>query len=154
MTTADDINRLLQSTRAILPAMGMRPNAVSRVVRTWTSGKVKVPWPAVVDVDYEDDTLVFEPTPKVREISTREIASSGGVYADGDLRIERITPAFPSPSAGGYTPTQIAPTASGPGIEIFYVITGPLAGVYRRVDCRNDRALEYWVTVRRLRDTP
>lgn len=133
----------------------VRPTGVSVVVRTWVVG-IRNPLPATLGADYTDETLVLVPTPKVRELGTREIASSGGVYVDGDVRIDRITPAYVGLPEGGYTPEQIAPRApvGSTKVEVFYRLTGPLAGVYRRVDSRNDKALEYTLTVRRLRDTP
>jgi hypothetical protein len=144
------------ATLAGTPGFDVRTNAVTIRARTWTSGKIQVPWPATAGTDYADVDLVLTPRPKVRRISSSLVASSGGRYEQNDMIVGPITPAYPGPPAGGYTLTQLDPLVP-PGtknVEKLWLISGPDAGVYRLVDMRNDRAFRYEAVIRKLRDTP
>ncbi|WP_438029007.1 hypothetical protein [Sorangium sp. So ce233] len=124
-------------------------NSLTVVTRTWWSGRVG-------DGDYEDAGLTLSPNPDVREVSSREIASSGGLYKPKDLRVGHITPYHAGPPAGGYTPEQLAPTFAAvrprgePVREVFYRVEGPLAGEYERVEGRFGEPFEYVLVLRRL----
>lgn len=98
-----------------------------------------------------DSDLVITPRPKVREVSQREIAGSGGRYVAGDVKVGPITPAH---SGGGYTEAQLAPTAGTNGVQVIYVLAGGVAGEYLRVDLQTDRALSYFLVLRRKRSSP
>lgn len=140
---------VINNGRKIVDGLGFRTSDVSVVTRLWPSGTRGVP----SETDYVDSTVtpLVNPRPKVRQITSREIASSGGMYEDGDLRVDKLTPKF---AAGGYLPEEIAPIAPDKGTEILYLVTGPLAGEYRRINSNLDRALGYSLTLRRMRTTP
>ncbi len=125
--------------------MGLRPNGFAIVVRTWASG-------AVGKGTFTDSTLPIAPNPKMREVSTRELASSGGVYEQGDLLVGPFTPAYDGPPPGGYTPAQLDPPLSPAdrGVEVIYVVIGPDAGQYRRITATRDRAMRYMLVLRRV----
>jgi hypothetical protein len=146
-----------------LPAspFGLRESAVSVVTRTWSSGRIG--YPDSTATSYTDTTpLPIVHTggfnPKIREMSTREISASGGLYELGDLIVGPITPRYPdAPAAqvGGYTEAQVAPrvAADAPGVEVIYLVTGPEAGRYRRVTVTVDHALHYTLVLRRSNKT-
>lgn len=147
------------------PGFDIRPNVVTVVVRTWTSGKVESPWPAEADVDYIDDpSTLLTPTPKVRRVTSGEIAGSGGLYEQGDLIVAPITPFYEiedfdglsvQVTTGGYTPEQLDPVVTDrKGVQKLWILEGPNGGTFRLIDLRRDRSFRYEAVIRRLRDTP
>lgn len=146
-TLRQNLLPVINNGRKIIDGLGFRTSDVSVVTRLWPSGRRGDP----DDSSYGDTVLpLVNPRPKVRQVSSREIAGSGGTYQDGDLRVDKLTPKF---AAGGYTLDEIAPVADDEGVEILYVVTGPLAGEYRRINSNADRALGYSLTLRRMRTT-
>lgn len=127
------------------PAIDIYTTSVTIRTRTWTGGRIRT------EQGKFDEDVVITPTPKVREISQREIAGSGGRYEAGDVKVGPLTPAN---SAGGYTAAQLAPTASANGIEIIYVLSGGITGEYMRVDLATDKPFTYTLILRRKRSTP
>jgi hypothetical protein len=94
---------------------------------------------------------------KVTHVSEREIAGSGGRYETGDLKVGPITPSYTVGAlTGGYTPAQLDPAAAGvsTGTEIVYVLTGAVVGDYRLYALHTERAVSYYMVLRRLRSTP
>jgi len=141
---AQRLGRVLDLRNRIPQQLGLRPNVLSIVRRTWPSGRID-------DGDPIDEVIAtISPTPKIEELTSEEIASSGGVYVIGDLRVSGITPAYPGPPAGGYTLDEIQPTvaAGTRGKEIVYVVTGPNAGEYRRADSTVANAFGWGLTLR------
>jgi hypothetical protein len=118
-------------------------NTLSIITRTWP-GKPGEGTPT-------DSVLTLTPNPELREVSAREVASSGGRYKDGDIVAENITPAH---VGGGYTPEQLKPTVAAPTGQIIYRITGPLAGDYRLANLNVEDPFEYVLTLTRTNTTP
>ncbi len=144
MSLRSDLLPTFQATRVLINDLGFRTNNLTISTKTWASGR-----PGVGSATYSSITIT--PPPKIREVSAREIASSGGRYQEGDLRVTKITPAF---SGGGYTPAQIRPTTVTSGVEVLYVVAGPSAGDYRLVDSDFSKNFGYELTIRRQRTTP
>lgn len=151
MTLRDDLLPALDDARTICDDLGLRQNAVDVVVRTWTSGKVGAPATQTPGVDYSEQRVHLTPNPKVRRVTQREVASSGGRYEDADLVVGPMTPAF---AGGGNTTDQLDPLVRQRGVELLFVVTGPNAGEYALVDFRRDRPMRYECVVRRTRVTP
>lgn len=82
---------------------------------------------------------------KVREISQKLVASSGGRFEMGDVRVGPITPSY---TGGGVTPAELQPSGTQ-GVEIVYVLAGSIAGDYTAVDVDTARAFSYFLTLRR-----
>ncbi len=114
-------------------------------MRTWATGKAG-------DGAYSDSAITISPNPKMREVSTHDIAGSGGRYEQGDLAVGPFTPAFTGPPAGGYTPDQLQPPVppGSRGVEVIYTVTGPDAGQYTSVTSSRDRPMRYSLVLRRL----
>jgi hypothetical protein len=151
MTLRDDLLPALNDARAICDEFGLRQNAVDVIVRTWASGEIGVPETQIAGVDYVDQKIRLVPNPKVRRLTQREIASSGGRYEDADLIVGPMTPAF---AGGGNSTAQLDPLELQPGVELIYVLSGPNAGEHAAIDVRRDRPMRYEVVVRRTRRTP
>jgi hypothetical protein len=116
MTDRDDALADFDSARADLAATGLRRYLVTVLLRTWSGGA-----PGAGTATTAGVALI--PTPRVRQISAREIASSGGTYEAGDYRIDRITPAY------GSVETVITPTVAGAGLFAAGMQIDPANGV-------------------------
>ena len=109
----DNLLYALDKARAVLgpSVMDLRPTSVQVITRTWSDGTARG------DGFATDSVLQLPSYTKVRHLTQKEIAESGGVFEDGDLLISRITPQFTSPvdgTVGGFIETQLAPAATTP----------------------------------------
>ena len=140
---AKNLLPVMASGRALIESLGFRTNSLTVVLRTWPSGQPGVGAPT-------DAPTEITPKPKIRQISLREVSSSGGQYEAGDLLVTKITPYDATTYPSGYTPEVLVPpiAATDRGIERLYVVEGPLAGTYRLVEFRRDRALGYSLVLR------
>ena len=147
MTRRDQLLPVFDRARAKIAAFGLRQNGLSVVTRTWTGGLGP-------PNSFVDAVLAISPTPRIRDVSMRELVGSGGQYQVGDIRVDRITPAYTVGAvSGGYTAAQLVPTGSAL-VEIIYRVTGPLAGDYLHVDDSLDRNFGYTLVIRRTNRTP
>lgn len=129
------------------PAIDIYTTTVTIRTRTWTGGRIRS------EQGSYDSDLLLTPTPRVREVSQREITGSGGRYQAGDVKVGPLTPSHASNPGVGYTAAQLAPVASANGVEIIYVLSGGVSGEYMRVDLETDRAFSYTLILRRKRST-
>ncbi len=143
MSLREDLLPVCRDARALVESLGLRTNSLTIRTRTY-SGEPGV-WP------YSDLDLVITPRPKMRWLTGAEVAASGGRYAEGDMKVTKITPAY---AGGGYTPEQLRPAPTEDNVEILYVVTGPEAGEYRLVDDSFDRNFGYELVIRLQRSTP
>lgn len=156
MTVRTAILPALDKVRSILgpTVMDLRPTSVTIVTRTWSGGRR--------GVGTASDATVALPTwVKVRMVTAREIAQSGGRYEQGDLRIGPITPAFTDSlgNTGGFTEAQLAPKGAQ-GVEIIYKLaqqagaSGIAASEAYLVEMRRDKSFRFELIVGKLRTTP
>jgi hypothetical protein len=129
--------------------MDQRPHRVSIITRTWSGGYRGAGASSETSLDLPQDFIV-------RQVSTREIASSGGRYELGDVKVENITPAYVASDGitGGFSPADLNPVVTRNGIEILYRIAGPHAGDYQLVELESWRTYGYDLVLRRRTDTP
>lgn len=137
------MSALADRMRGLPQRLDERPTTVKVRTRTWASGRTGDTSGPVTDVD-----LLLTPTPRVREVSSSEIASSAGRYAVGDFKVGPVTPVH---TGGGYTEAQLAPTTDESGVEVFYVLTGNVSGEYARVDIKTDASHSWILTLRHRR---
>lgn len=140
---------------AVLSPSGldMTPHQLTIRVRTWTGGRKDADPPQGLPA-FTDSDLVLPQQYKVRQLTMREVSSSGGKYRAGDIIVEHITP-YDGDSTG-YTPAQLQPTIAGNAQELIYLLTGfgGLVGEYRIREFRGDKSLSYALVLRSVRDTP
>lgn len=147
-TTRDDVLPDLDGARAEVDATGLRRYAVTIRTRTWSGGA-----PGVGTATNSD--LPITPRPRVRDLSAREVASSGGTFSAGDMRLDRITPRYTTPTTGGYTPEQLNPPVSAANQDVVVVLTGDDGVMLATVVAVNfDRSFGYSLVVRPRRETP
>lgn len=97
----DAILEAFREGRQAIDDFGLRRTYVYTRVRRWYTGTAP-PWSTSsgAGVGYPVDTTTqILPTPRVRSLSERFIAGSGGRFTSGDLRIDKITPRH-EPSTG------------------------------------------------------
>lgn len=91
----------------------------------------------------------------VRQVSAREVGSSGGLFRAEDVIVSDLVPAHAS---GGYTPAQLDPAqglAEGQrDTEIVYLLSGAIEGVFALVRLDTSSPTAYELTLRRTRRSP
>ena len=122
----------------------VRPNKLIIRTRTWKGGRVGA------DGGYTDRDLVIPQRYRIEHVSAREVASSGGRYEMGDMKVCGVSPAY---AGGGFTPGQLKPGGSR-GVEVIYVIVGPSAGEYQLVQLHTEGTFSYDLVIRLTRRTP
>src|SRR5579859_987393 len=107
----------------------IRPTGLTIITRRWTSGVVGVEPADPSAAAFTDTRLELPAVYKVRQVTTREIASSGGRYEAGDVKLGPITPAYTNGdgSQGGVSESQLKPDGDE-GSEVLYELTGAHAG--------------------------
>jgi hypothetical protein len=96
----------------------------------------------------------ISPKPKVRQVTAREVAASGGLFTLEDLKVGPITPDYDcSGDTGGYTPAQLDPEG-GPKTEILYLLTGDVDGTYRLIRSDYTHPTGYFLYLRLAARTP
>ena len=145
MSLRDELLPVVNDARALVDELGLRLFDVRVEVRAWSGPRVGS------GVLTTLSTLSLDPRPRVRDVSAREVASSGGTLRSGDRRITGITPAH---TGGGYTPEQLRPAITGPQ-ERVYVLTGADGtSEWELVDASFDRPFGHELVLRRRRATP
>lgn len=145
MTLRDELLPVVNDARALVDELGLRLFSVRVEVRQWSGARVGSGIVAV------SESLQLSPSPRVRDVSAREVASSGGTLRTGDRRLTGITPAH---AGGGYTPAQLRPTVVSQQ-ERVYVLTGEDGeSEWELVEASFDRPFGHELVVRRRRATP
>jgi hypothetical protein len=133
----------------------IRPSSLTIVTRTWASGTVGVE-PSDPNVPpFTDSRLELPAVYKARQVTTREIASSGGRYEAGDVKVGPITPAYTAAdgTAGGVSEAQLKPDG-GDGAEIVYELVGAHAGEYSLLGLVTTAPFGWWLVLGRRQTTP
>lgn len=112
-------------------------------------------------------TLTLAQQYMVRQLTLKEISSSGGKFKEGDVMMYEITPWNGVVGAGsvGYSPAQLDPTIASTSptdkVEVIYQLTpgasvagGPLAGNYALREGQFGDPFAYNLVLYRRRDAP
>lgn len=141
---ADAIRNIRLPTRLDQAAMQLQI-----ITRTWSSGEVGAD-AAAGSPQFTDASITLPQKFPIRQVTTEEIASSGGKYELGDIVIEHITPSHPSNPGVGYSPQQLEPYSTSNGVEIIYVISGGKHdGEYAKRSLETYRNYSYTLVLRR-----
>jgi hypothetical protein len=115
--------------------------------RTWTGDRVG-------SGVASDSDLVLPGYVNVRQVTAKEVASSGGRLREGAVRIGPITPTYSAFGVdGGITPAQLRPAANARQ-EIIWVLAGELAGEFALAELDTTKPLSWFATANRMRSTP
>ena len=134
----------------------IRPTSLSIITRRWASGTAGVEPDDPTAPAYSDARLDLPAIYKVRQVTTRELASSGGRYEAGDVRVGPITPAFDSAdgSTGRARRRSSSPYRRTSGREILYELVGAHAGEYALLGLETTAPFGWRVTLRRRETIP
>lgn len=137
MALRDELIDLVDDVRdeVIDGEVGLRLDSVVIRKRTWDGAEPGDGTPTDVDMELTPKPKVSRPPPKL-------IASSGGVYVEGDLWVRRIS--------ATYTRAELTGEPSGTS-EVFWLINGD---PYRVVGEPDERFLEWRVHLRRMQGRP
>lgn len=99
-------------------------------VRTWDGRRVG-------DGDFTDSDLVLPKRYELRQITAREVSSSGGRFRFEDIVFMDIPRTYTAHGGGGYSAAQLDPArsfaAGEDNKEVIYVLTGDMTGEYTLV---------------------
>lgn len=124
-----------------------RTVAVTVRVRRWLDGRIG-------SGPYVDDSLPLPGYVRVRQVSSKEVASSGGRLREGAVRIGPITPAYSALGrTGGVQAAALRPIAEA-SQEVTYLLAGELAGEFALVEIDTTQPLSWYVVANRTRSTP
>jgi hypothetical protein len=135
--------------------LDLRATQIKIIQRTWSEGRRG----GGVATDAEPAQLPN--WIKVRHVTQREIAGSGGRYEEGDVLVGPIRPSFVDSqgNVGGFDEADLSPPVSK-GIENVYVLTQTypdatgIAGEYGLVEMKRDRTFRFMLVLGRRRSTP
>lgn len=133
----------------------IRPTSLAIITRRWASGTVGVAPDDPSSPAHRDTRLELPAVYKVRQVTTREIASSGGRYEAGDVKLGPITPAYTNAdgSQGGVSEVQLKPDGDE-GLEIVYELAGAHAGEYALIALVSTAPFSWWLVLGRRLTTP
>jgi hypothetical protein len=137
-----DLLHVVDEVRALRgpsPGLDIQTVALTIVRRTWSGGRRGAG--TATDVILTALPMRY----KIRGLSEKQIASSGGRLEAGDVKVGPITPSYPG---GGVTPDQLKPSGTTGG-EVIHILTGASAGEYTVVDIDTMKAFSYFLTLRR-----
>jgi hypothetical protein len=127
----------LDALRAIAGILGLRKFRVVVRRRVWTGTPVgyRPPAPGVpgMSVASQTDTVLqnqgadgnLYPV-RVRQLTRKEIFSSGGVYAARDLKVGPMTPTYLASilsAAGGYDDSSVNPMPGASPVELIWIVS-------------------------------
>ncbi len=158
----------LDALRGIGGLLGLRVFTVKVRKRVWSGvpagyrpGAPGVPGMTKVDTDTvltnqaADGSL--QPV-RVRQVTRREVMSSGGQLADRDLRVGPMTPTFAASflPAGGVTDATVNPAPTGSATELIWILSAndgqthglPASGVVCELRAQESTALHVVVFLR------
>jgi len=142
MALADSLKRITFRCRAIPGRLGIRPYSVAVRTAEWNGTNTGRGAEAV---DYVSITEANGQNPKVRQLSTEELAL--GNLGKGAIQIGPITPEF---SVGGTPITDILGGDLRTGMTRTLRLTGPgtkeCGDLYVIKDVKTDRALHWTIT--------
>lgn len=146
MTLRTDLLPVVDTLRALTgpSVLDIRTAQLTIRTRVWSGGYIGEGTAA-------DSDLVLPKQYKVENLTSKEVASSGGRFEDGAMRIGPITPDYVT---GGYAPSDLKPTVTNDATEVIYILAGQVAGEYSLAQLRTDKPFSYFITVNRKRTTP
>lgn len=115
MTLASSLQSVLESARGIAGSLGLRSFNVFQQTSTNSNGEVFLGYGTTSTI--ETQLLVGGYSPKVEQVSEKEVLASGGVYTAQDLKVGPFTPDY-------LTSSELSPTLNA-GTSARFRITGP-----------------------------
>lgn len=146
MSIVSDSLNILDSARALLSDVGLRPYRVSVRVTKWKESLGVGP-KTVTDTEL---TVADGKPPKVRQLSAKEIVASGGQLGDLMLEVGPLTPPY---TGGGVETSDITPETNAFEQEVQYIVFGPGmpsdGALFSKVSDKFDSPFRYMFTIKK-----
>lgn len=137
---------VLDFVRGRIPGMlGLRTWTVTVRVRTWSGARVGL------GTKTDVDTVITNSggySPKVTEVSSRDIIASGGALGQAQFRVGPITPEY---ATGGTAPDTMDPPTTTTAREVLFKLEGtgfPTGGTWcKRIDSSTAKNFQNEITL-------
>ncbi len=110
----DSLLAIVDCARQTVADMGIFRYSVTLRTRTWSGTYPGEGSPTDVDA-------IITPRPRVKVMSTQDVASSGGTYREGDFKIDMITPRY---DTGGWSPAMLNLRPGITNQDVTIILTG------------------------------
>ena len=115
--------------------------------RTWTGYAM-----GIAPKTDSDTTITVKP--RVRQVTAREVAASGGLFTLEDVRVGPITPDYTcGTDTGGHLADDLDPEGD-PKVEILYLLSGDIEGTYRLIRSDFTKPMGYFLWLRNSASSP
>lgn len=118
MSFRTDILEAVEDVRNLPGELDIRQFRVFVCVRSWDGARVGVGNATTT----ETEILVSGYPPKVKELSSRDVVASGGLYSAGDVTVGPMTPEH---ARGGVSHDVFDPPKGASPTEVYFRIEGP-----------------------------
>ncbi len=151
MTFRDDILGDLDDIRGIPGELGLRLFTVTVLTRTWTEERAGL----ASSFDTTANILVARGAfnARVRNLTSRDVIASGGLYSMQDVKVGPFTPPFLGSDANGSAISVWEPAVVGTGLEVYFKIVGPGYATdgdwFKKIDSDVSRPFSYTLTLRK-----
>jgi hypothetical protein len=147
MSIVSDLLGTLDTARALLDDVGLRPYTVTLRVVTWEGSRPGQGASSYVDTPI---TVAGGRRPKVVSVSDED-AVAGGLLTTTTYEVRNITPAY---DGGGFAAHTLDPATKTNPTQVFYILQGPGmpdAGMMcKKVGDKFDRVFGYTVVIETL----
>ncbi len=162
VTLRDKLLPMVNKLRALPTNFGLRLYTVTVRVTTWSGTPDDVPGqgvPTIVDTPIVLDGYGGRILPKVTLLTTRDIVASNYLYADGDYKIDYMTPQYINIACDGYVSIQGVPVSefdvpvNSPPTEVNYILTGPEfpnGALFKKIQTYTYKPFDYSFVVRKI----
>lgn len=160
----DELLPMVNELRQLPTAFGIRLYTVTMRVSTWNKVNTVFDVPGEGTETITDYPLVLDgyggtTQPKVTKLTTRDIIASGGLYTDGDYKVDFITPQFVSEDClgsfvvGGVPVSGFELDKDTVATQITYVLTGPefpFGALFKKVETWTSNPFTYSFVLRKI----
>ena len=160
-TYRDAYLAVVDARRGLPVLYGIRLHNVSVLVRQWPSG---TPGQGTHNDTLTSLKLNLGTGPiKVRNISTKDIVSSGGLYSAEDIIVGPITPPYSGSGLDNDAITVFDPIPqAGIASEVLFLVTGPgfnptgnwPGAWFKKIETRTDKPFRYEIVLRKTAECP
>lgn len=150
----DALLPVVDELRGIPDQLGLRRFDVSIVVRSWSGSRPGLG--ANTDTTKQILVDLGQFSPKVVQVTQKDIIASGGIYNDQDLKVGPITPEFAGSAPNNAAISDFDP--AGNRQEVFFKITGPGMETggswFKKIGTDTSKNFRYMFIVRRTAEHP
>lgn len=153
MTLRDDLLGDIDDIRGIPGELGLRLFTVTVLTRASVGARPGVG--SSVDATATLAVARGSFDARVRNLTSKDVIASGGLYTDQDVKVGPFTPPF---DGGGTEISVFDPASTGSGLEVYFKITGPGYSAdgdwFKRIASDTSKPFAYTLTLRKTGKVP